>query len=122
MREDLLNELEAEYAVRRNRNEQEEAARRDRIRREYPEFLLEGRMEKPSVRIECGNTFILRKNGEKIAVPEVLVCQWRSPAGKRALILTNYQTRETEVALDGVPYRPAPLDALVLPLPRTERK
>lgn len=36
MREDLLNELEAEYAARRNRNEQEEAARRDRIRREYP--------------------------------------------------------------------------------------
>ena len=36
MREDLLNELEAEYAARRNRNEQEEAARRDRIRREFP--------------------------------------------------------------------------------------
>ena len=38
MREDLLNELDAEYAAQRNRNEQEEADRRERIRREFPEI------------------------------------------------------------------------------------
>ena len=38
MREDLLNELDAEYAAQRNRNEQEEADRRERIRREFPDI------------------------------------------------------------------------------------
>jgi len=38
MREDLLNELMAEYEVQRARNEREEADRRERIRREYPEI------------------------------------------------------------------------------------
>ena len=38
MREDLLNELTAEYEAQRARNDREEAARRERIRREYPEI------------------------------------------------------------------------------------
>ena len=36
MREDLLMELEAEYEAQRARNEREETARRERIRREFP--------------------------------------------------------------------------------------
>ncbi len=36
MREDLLNELEAEYAARRAENERTEAARAEEIRRKYP--------------------------------------------------------------------------------------
>ena len=38
MREDLLNELLAEYEAQRSRNEREEAVRRERIRREYPDI------------------------------------------------------------------------------------
>ncbi len=38
MREDLLNELEAEYETQRIQNEREEAARRDKIRLEYPDI------------------------------------------------------------------------------------
>lgn len=38
MREDLLNELTAEYEAQRARNDREEAARREKIRREYPEI------------------------------------------------------------------------------------
>ncbi len=47
MREDLLNELTAEYEALRMRNEQEEVARREKIRREHPEIekLLEAREE-----------------------------------------------------------------------------
>ena len=86
----------------------------NRVRREHPEFLLEGRMEKPCAKIECGNTFILRKNGEKIVIPEVLSCQWRSPAGKRALVLTNYQPHKTEVAVDGRGIVLEPLNAAVI--------
>ena len=36
MREDLLNELKAEYEEQRSRNEREEAERRERIRRSFP--------------------------------------------------------------------------------------
>ena len=89
-------------------------ARLNKIRREYPEFLLEGRMEKPSVKIECGDTFILRKNGEKIVVPEVLACQWRSPAGKRVLVLTNYQAEPVRISLDGRETFLEPLNAAVV--------
>ena len=38
MREDLLNELMADYETQRARNEREEAARREKIRREYPDI------------------------------------------------------------------------------------
>ena len=38
MREDLLNELSAEYEAQRARNDREETARRERIRREFPEI------------------------------------------------------------------------------------
>ena len=38
MREDLLNELTAEYEAQRARNDREENIRRDRIRREFPEI------------------------------------------------------------------------------------
>ena len=38
MREDLLNELEAEYADQRARNERTEAERRENIRRNYPDI------------------------------------------------------------------------------------
>ena len=38
MREDLLNELEAEYAERRAGNERTEAARASEIREKYPEI------------------------------------------------------------------------------------
>ena len=38
MREDLLIRLEEEYAAQRQRNEAEEAARREKIRRGYPEI------------------------------------------------------------------------------------
>ena len=38
MREDLLNELAAEYGAQRIRNDREEAARREKIRREYPDI------------------------------------------------------------------------------------
>ena len=38
MREDLLNELTAEYEEQRARNDREENARRDRIRREFPDI------------------------------------------------------------------------------------
>ena len=38
MREDLLNELEAEYEVQRLANEKTEAARRERIRQEFPQI------------------------------------------------------------------------------------
>ncbi len=38
MREDLLNELMAEYEAQRARNEREEAARREKIRRECPDI------------------------------------------------------------------------------------
>lgn len=38
MREDILNELNAEYALQRDRNEKEEAIRRERIQREFPEI------------------------------------------------------------------------------------
>ena len=38
MREDLLNELAAEYEAQRIRNDREEAARREKIRREYPDI------------------------------------------------------------------------------------
>ena len=38
MREDLLRELEAEYAEQRSRNEREEAERKEKIRTGYPEI------------------------------------------------------------------------------------
>ena len=38
MREDLLNELTAEYEEQRARNDREENARRDRIRRDFPDI------------------------------------------------------------------------------------
>ncbi len=38
MREDLLKELEAEYETRRDRNEREENARREKIRNDYPQI------------------------------------------------------------------------------------
>ena len=38
MREDLLQELENEYALLRSENEREEERRRERIRIEFPEI------------------------------------------------------------------------------------
>ena len=38
MREDLLNELTAEYEAQRARNDREENARRDKIRRDFPDI------------------------------------------------------------------------------------
>ena len=38
MREDLLNKLAAEYEAQRIRNDREEAARREKIRRGYPDI------------------------------------------------------------------------------------
>ena len=43
MREDLLNELTAEYEEQRARNDREENARRDRIRRDFPDIEKLGR-------------------------------------------------------------------------------
>ena len=84
------------------------------IRKKYPEFLLNGRMEKLSVPFECGESFILRKNGEKITVPEVLAVEWTAPDGKRAVVLTNYHNRKSVCSFNGKTIELKALDAVVI--------
>ena len=84
------------------------------IRKKYPEFLLCGRMEKLSVPFECGESFILRKNGEKITVPEVLAVEWTAPDGKRAVVLTNYHNRKSVCSFNGKTIELKALDAVVI--------
>ena len=83
------------------------------IRKKYPEFLLNGRMEKLSVPFECGESFMLRKNGEKITVPEVLAVEWTAPDGKRAVVLTNYHNRKSVCSFNGKTIELEPLCAVV---------
>ena len=84
------------------------------IRKKYPEFLLNGRMEKLSVQFDCGESFILRQNGEKIPIPEVLAVEWAAPDGRRAVILTNYQDKETTCTLAGKKITLEALNAAVI--------
>lgn len=88
-------------------------ARLNKVRRENPEFLLYGRMEKLSVPFACAENFILRKNGEKITVPEVIAVEWASPEGERAVVLTNYRNRKVSCSFNGRTLELEPLCAVV---------
>ena len=88
----------------------------NKVRKQYPEYLLYGRMEKLSVEFSCGKDVIARKNGEKISVPEVIAVQWCSPDGSRAVVLTNYHGKTVSCRLDGKEITLAPLDAAVIKL------
>ena len=85
----------------------------NKVRRENPEFLLYGRMEKLSVPFACAENFILRKNGEKITVPEVLAVEWVSPDGERAVVLTNYRNRKVSCSFNNRTLELEPLSAAV---------
>ena len=68
MREDLLNELENEYAAQRRKNEETEAFRRNKIRNEYPgiDALVREREEMIFGTLHR----ILKQDAEKDAFPE----------------------------------------------------
>lgn len=65
------------------------------LRRQYPDFLLHGRMEKPCLHCECGefSVYFLKDRCEQ--VPAVMQSSWRNRGGARLELLVNY-TRQAQ--------------------------
>lgn len=71
----------------------------NQVRRQYPDFLLHGRMEKPCLHCECGEFSVYFSGGRGEPVPVVMQSAWRNRAGSRLELLVNYTRQAQRVAM-----------------------
>jgi len=62
----------------------------NRTRRQYKDFMLGGRMEKPLVALTCGTYILFMTDGRKEHIPSVLNSAWTSRSGERIEVLVNF--------------------------------
>ena len=73
------------------------------IRREYPQYLLRGRMEIPEEPVECGN-WILKLLWRDQILPSVLDSCWSAADGSKIRVLTNYLPYSQQVCIGSRKY------------------
>ena len=87
----------------------------NKVRKEYPQYLLYGRMEIPDSKIQCGS-WILKLIWRDQVLPSVLDSCWSSADGSRARLLTNYLPYDQQVTFNGKQYTVPALSAVVVEL------
>ena len=85
----------------------------NKIRKEFPQYLLYGRMEIPENKVECG-TWALKLIWRDHILPSVLDSCWSSSDGSKIRVLTNYLPYEQKVTLNGTQYTVPELSAIVV--------
>lgn len=83
------------------------------VRREFPEYLLHGRMQEIAEPAKCGN-WILKLKDRTEEMPSVLESVWEAPGHTRIRLLTNYLPQEQQVILKGKTLTVPALSAIVL--------
>lgn len=68
------------------------------IRRKYPQYLLHGRMEQPTIPLKCG-TWTLRCAERDVTLPSVFDSSWSAADGSRIRIITNFLTVDQTVTV-----------------------
>jgi len=63
----------------------------NRVRREYPEFLFKGKMQKTRCRFN-GDKYVLHMKDRDEVIPTPLHSAWTSPEGKHAEVVVNFQS------------------------------
>ena len=84
------------------------------VRKQYPEFLLHGRMIEPLQPVRAG-TWTMKLTDRELPLPSVLHNSWQAPDGRRCQIVTNYLPHEQTVTVGAQTHKLPPLTAIVLP-------
>ena len=85
----------------------------NRIRKQYPQYLLHGKMELPLSPMQCGKWTLKLVDRDDI-LDSVLDSSWSASDGSRIRILTNFLPQEQQATVGGQAVTVPPLSALVL--------
>lgn len=79
----------------------------NKLRKLYPEFLLEGEMQKPFLHIKCADFELpLRESGKVLRYPALSSSFWKASSGKRGAFLVNFRSSpETAEISCAFPFR-----------------
>ncbi len=86
----------------------------NQVRRQYPEYLLLGRMQRDAAAVTGETCVEYDCEGRKREFPAFCHSTWQAPDGRRALIAANYLDRPQRLAIDGKPTTVAPCSAIVV--------